>query len=200
MELTFHPLTPDRWPDLEALFGPRGSWGGCWCMWWRLTASAFERERGEGNRRALQAVVEEGRVPGILAYTNDRPVAWCSVAPRDEFPRLDRSPILGRVDDEPVWSVVCFYVARSARRQGVAQRLLEAAVAQARRQGATVVEGYPIEPRGNRHPAVSAWTGVPIMFERAGFREVLRRKATRPILRRVLEPKEGQTSPSASGT
>ena len=29
----FHPLTKDRWIDFEALFGARGAYGGCWCMW-----------------------------------------------------------------------------------------------------------------------------------------------------------------------
>lgn len=185
-EVSYRPLTPDRWDDFERVMGPNGAWGGCWCMWWRLSAAEFERTRGEEARRSMKAIVDAGRVPGILAYVDGEPVGWCSVAPRDEFPRLNRSPLLKPVDDAPVRSIVCFYVPRKRRGQGLAQGLLEAAVAHAQHQGASVVEGYPIEPRGDRHPAVAAWTGVPVMFERAGFREVLRRKPTRPIVRKAL--------------
>ncbi|MDQ3931962.1 MAG: GNAT family N-acetyltransferase, partial [Actinomycetota bacterium] len=110
--LQIRPLTPHRWGDLEALFGPRGAVAGCWCMWWRQTAREFEQYAGEANRQALRSIVEEGQVPGLLAYRDGRTVGWVSVAPRKEFGRLDRSPTLGRVDETPVWSVACFYVVR----------------------------------------------------------------------------------------
>ena len=106
----FHRLTPERWTDFEELFGERGAAGGCWCMWWRLTQREFDAQKGEGNRRAMKAIVDSGRVPGVLAYHEGQPVGWCSVAPREEFPRLGRSRILKPVDDEPVWSVVCFFI------------------------------------------------------------------------------------------
>ncbi len=120
-DLTFHPLVPERWADLERLFGERGACGGCWCMWWRLPRSEFTRRKGEGNRRALRRIVGAGRVSGILAYAGGEPVGWCSVAPRDDFPVLDRSHTLKHVDECPVWSVVCLFVARPYRRRGVCQ-------------------------------------------------------------------------------
>ena len=120
----FYRLTPQRWADFEELFGPRGATGGCWCMWWRLTARDFDAQKGEANRRSMQAIVGSGHVPGILAYHEGHLVGWCSVAPREEFPRLGRSRILKPVDDEPVWSMVCFFIAKSYRRKGVARRLL----------------------------------------------------------------------------
>ncbi len=64
--MEFKPLTPNNWDDFEDLMGPRGAYGGCWCMWWRLTRKVFEQQQGEGNRRAMQAIVASGRVPGIL--------------------------------------------------------------------------------------------------------------------------------------
>jgi len=70
----FHRLTPERWADFEKLFGPRGATGGCWCMWWRLTGREFDAQKGEGNRRAMKAIVDSGRVPGILAYHEGHPV------------------------------------------------------------------------------------------------------------------------------
>ncbi len=179
----YHPLTPERWGDLETLFGKSGAWGGCWCMWWRLSVAAFEKQRGAQNKIAMRDIVDEGRVPGILLYKDGTPVGWCSIASRDEFPRLNRSPLLKPVDEEPVLSIVCFYVPRAIRRQGIAGRLLDAALAYARAQGAQIVEGYPLDTDRKDYPAPSAWIGFLPTFEAAGFDEVLRRKATRPIVR-----------------
>src|SRR6266700_1605958 len=36
MSLDVFPLTPDRWPAFEDLFGRVGASNGCWCMYWRL--------------------------------------------------------------------------------------------------------------------------------------------------------------------
>lgn len=108
-----------------------------------------------------------------------------SVAPRDEFGRLDRSPVLGRVDDRPVWSVVCFYIPRQHRRGGVGEALLRAAVDHAASRGAGIVEGYPVATADGKVPGASIYTGVVSMFRRAGFREVERRSEKRPIMRWV---------------
>src|SRR4030066_977603 len=96
---TLHPLTPERWSDFEELFGPRGACGGCWCMYGRLSRRQYNEQHGELNRRNIKALVESGNIPGILAYSADEPVGWCSVAPREEFPPLGRSRILKPVDE-----------------------------------------------------------------------------------------------------
>ncbi|MFH0931574.1 MAG: GNAT family N-acetyltransferase, partial [Candidatus Zixiibacteriota bacterium] len=115
-DLKFNTVTPKRWKDLENLFGERGACGGCWCMWWRLSRSQFNKQKGEGNRKALKKIVDSGEIPGILAYADGKPIGWCSVAPREGFPVLERSRILKRIDEKPVWSVVCFFVAKPFRR------------------------------------------------------------------------------------
>jgi GNAT superfamily N-acetyltransferase len=181
--LTFHPLTPARWDDFERLFGERGACGGCWCMWWRLKRSQFEKKKGAGNKRAMKAMVRNGEVPGILAYAGKEPIGWCAVAPREDYGTLERSRILKPVDDQPVWSVVCFFVERAHRGSGVSVELLKAAVAHAERHGAQIVEGYPVEPKQDRMPDAFAWFGLASAFERAGFEEVARRSPTRPIMR-----------------
>ena len=182
----FHPLTPDRWRDFETLFGPKGACGGCWCMWWRLTRSEFERQKGEDNRQAMKAIVESGEVPGILAYAEGKPVGWCSVAPREVFGALQRSRILKRVDDQLVWSVVCFFIAKGYRRKGLTVALLQAAVEYAAACGAKIVEGYPVEPKKADAPAVFMYTGIASAFRKARFVEVARRSETRPIMRRII--------------
>ncbi len=155
-------------------------------MWWRLRRSVYDRQRGAGNKRALQRLVIHGTVPGLLAYAGREPVGWISLAPRQQFPVLNRSRVLAPVDEKLVWSVVCFFIAKGWRGKGVATKLLQEAVKFARRRGAKIVEGYPVAPRKGRLPDAFLWTGLPPIFESAGFVEVARRSPTRPILRRSV--------------
>jgi GNAT superfamily N-acetyltransferase len=186
-DLKFHPVTPERWEDLEDLFGQRGACGGCWCMWWRLTQTEFNRRKGQGNKQAMKKIVRSGQIPGILAYAGGQPVGWCSIGPREVYPRLERSRILQRVDERPVWSVVCFFVAKPYRRKGVTAKLLSAAVEYARKKGAEIVEGYPVEPKKKQAPDVFLYNGLASAFRQAGFQEVARRSETRPIMRYSLQ-------------
>lgn len=181
--LEFHPLTTERWKDLEALFGKRGACGGCWCMWWRLKRSQFEKQKGQENKKTFKKIVDSGEIPGLLAFTNGQPIAWCSVAPRETYPVLERSRILKRIDNKAVWSVVCFFVAKPFRHKGVTLKLLKAAVKYAKECNAKIVEGYPVEPKKTSMPDVFAFTGLAATFHKAGFVEVLRRSETRPIMR-----------------
>ena len=180
--LSFAPATPDRWGDLEKLFGKRGACGGCWCMFWRLSNAEFRARVGDKNRRAMQCIVERGAVPGIIAYDSGQPVGWCSVAPRQDFVRLETHRTLKRIDDQPVWSVVCLFVAKPYRKQGMSSELLKAAVAFARKQGGRIVEGYPTEP-GQKLADPFLYTGTVVAFRKAGFVEVARPSRTRAIMR-----------------
>jgi len=194
-DLQIVPLTPERVPDLATLFGQGGDPKWCWCAWYRLRNADFRTATAETNRavleRAAEATAADGRAPGLIAYRNGEPIGWVSVGPRDDYPRLQHSRVLGPVDDRPVWSVVCFVVAGSARGQGVARALLGAAVVYARDHGATLLEAYPADTGGQRVPAAHAFKGTVPMFEGAGFEVVERRQtnrtsAPRPIVRREL--------------
>ncbi|MFH1068780.1 MAG: GNAT family N-acetyltransferase [Candidatus Glassbacteria bacterium] len=179
----FLPLTPERWPDFERLFGPKGACAGCWCRWWRTTAREFEKNKGEGNRRAMKELVEAGVVPGVLAYDEGRPVGWCSVGPREDFVRFAGSRTLKPLDDTPVWCIVCLFIEKGWRRQGLSVELIHSAVRFARSRGARVVEGYPSVPRSGRSPDTFVYMGLPQMFSRAGFREAARPTQARSIMR-----------------
>lgn len=183
----FHPLTPARWQDLENLFGERGACGGCWCMSWRLKRSEFTRQKGSKNKVALKKIVESGEVPGILAYLEGKPIAWCSVGPRERFPALERSRVLKRIDDRPVWSMVCLFIAKEFRHKGISVEMLKAVVDFAKKNGAKIVEGYPVEPKKGKWPDAFAWTGVASAFKKAGFKEVHRGSPSRPIMRYFIK-------------
>jgi GNAT superfamily N-acetyltransferase len=148
-QLEVRPLTPERWADLEDLFGPKGAIAGCWCMWWRQSGAEHDRAGNDGNRAALRRLTDAG-TPGLLGYVDGEPVGWCSFGRREEFGRLNRSPKLKAVDSEPVWSIVCFYVRPGQRAAGVASALLDAAVEHVRDLGARLVEAYPIDPAERR--------------------------------------------------
>lgn len=177
--MQFRPVTSERWDDFETLFGECGAYGGCWCMWWRTTRREFSRQQGEGNKRAMKQIVDSGKVPGLLAYEGETPIGWVSVAPREDYPSLNRSPNFKRVDDKPVWSIVCFYVDPAHRGKGVLTGLVAAAREYALSRGARIVEAYPREP-GRRISSELAYMGLAPVFEEAGFVEVLRRAAGPP--------------------
>jgi GNAT superfamily N-acetyltransferase len=193
--LEIHPLTAPRFRDLETLFnGPGGSQvRGCWCMFYRRsgpTAIPKGMSRPEHARCSLKALVEAGTVPGLIGYRDGEPVGWVSLGPREEFARLQRSPVMKSVDDKPVWSVVCFYTAKRVRGRRVAEAMLAAAIDFARACGAKLVEAYPVDRRA-RSADDSMWFGCKAMYDRAGFAEVARRKPTRPVMRKTLRPKRG---------
>ncbi|HEV8122090.1 MAG TPA: GNAT family N-acetyltransferase [Candidatus Polarisedimenticolia bacterium] len=196
IQVRFRPLTPARWADLERLFGPRGGCAGCWCMYPRLRHRDYVQGKGALNRRRLRTLVRCGEAHGVIAYVDGEPAAWCSFGPRDSFPTLSRSRVLAPLDDRPVWSIVCFFVARPFRRRGLSVPLLEAVAAQVRRRGASILEGYPHDPRHNALADAFAWNGILSSFARAGFEECARRSPGRPIVRRTL--KHGG-APRASG-
>lgn len=194
--LDIRPLTPERLPDLAALFGQGGDPKWCWCAYFRLRSVDFSTATTDSNRAVLEKATrglaaEEGRAPGLIAYRDGEAVGWVSLGPRDDYARLRHSKVLGPIDDRPVWSIVCFVVARRARRQGIAHALLDAAVDYARDHGATLLEAYPTETHGERIPAANAYKGTLAMFERAGFEVATRRRANRasperPIVRREM--------------
>lgn len=185
-EYRWHPLTPERWADFEQLFGRNGAYAGCWCMWFRQTGKEYEAGRGEPNRQAMCALVERGQVPGIILYRDGDPAGWVAVQPREALPRLERSRAAKRPDDTPVWSIVCFFVHRNHRGQGMTRRLLDAAIAHAAASGATLLEAYPKDLKELSPSTGAAYTGLLPVFLEAGFHEVARHAKGRPIVRLTL--------------
>lgn len=188
MKLTVHPLTPERWPDLEALFHAKGCSvaRGCWCMFYRQSGAREPLPSGttaaQANRAGLKKLVNAGNPPGLIGYRGKVPVGWVSLGPREDYAKLRRSPVMKPVDDKPVWSVICFVVPSEHRGQGVARALLDGAIAYAKKQGATLLEAYPVDKPGRSHDDFM-WFGAKSMYDDAGFEEVARRKPQRPVVR-----------------
>jgi len=184
----FHPATPERWPDLEGLFGKNGANAGCWCMFWRLDRAMFKKTKGEGNHQILRQIVEADEQPGILAYDGKQAVGWCGIAPREKLVALESSRILKRVDEQPVWSITCFFIMKEARRQGSMEGLIKAAVKHAKTNGAKIVEAYPIDMQspklsGQTFNSYSGYMGVASAFRALGFESVGQASETQLIMR-----------------
>jgi ribosomal protein S18 acetylase RimI-like enzyme len=186
MKFTTKPLTQDNWPDLEAIFNARGCSvaRNCWCMYYRKTGSEGwpTKEIAQRNRSRLKALADRGEQVGLIGYRDGVPVGWVSFGPREDFARLANSKVMGAVDDQPVWSIICFVVPSEYRKQGVAKQMLDAAVAFCRKKKVKLVEAYPVDKEG-RAADSSLWFGTKSMFDEAGFEEVARRKPERPVVR-----------------
>ncbi len=187
-ELSFHPVTFERWKDFEKLFGQRGACGGCWCMNWRLMKSQFDFQKGDKNKKAMKSLIKKGKIPGIIAYYNSEPVGWCSIEPREYFPRLALARTLRPVDDQPVWSITCLFIAKDCRKQNIAVNLVKAAVKYAKTQKANIVEAYPYDltDKDTPLPDPFVWTGLIQIYAKAGFKEAARYSKTRPIMRKYI--------------
>jgi ribosomal protein S18 acetylase RimI-like enzyme len=188
MKLSILPLTPERWPDLEALFNAKGCSvaRGCWCMYYRRSGAREPLPAGttaaQANRAGLKKLAHNETPPGLIGYRGKTPVGWVSLGPREGYAKLQRSPVMKPVDDKPVWSIVCFVVPSEHRGQGVARALLDGAIVYARKQGATLLEAYPVDKPGRSHDD-AMWFGAKSMYDDAGFEEVARRKPQRPVVR-----------------
>ena len=143
---------------------------------------------GETNRKAMKSLVDRGTVTGLIGYQDGSPVGWISLGPREDYAKLKRLPVMKPVDDMPVWSIVCFFVDARSRGSGVSEALLDVGIDYARSRGATSLEAYPVDKRERRNPDFM-WFGAKRMYDRAGFKEVARRKETRPVVRKSIRPR-----------
>jgi GNAT superfamily N-acetyltransferase len=179
------PATADRWPDVVTLLGGNGD-RGCWCQAPRGRAVGYRKSKPGARREALRTQLDEDPPAGMLAYVDGEVAGWCGFAPRPRLPRLERSRTIPKVDDKPVWSVLCFNVRVGYRRRGVAAALLDGVVDLARRSGAPGVEAYPIDPEGGRVDTSFGYVGVTPMFEKAGFHRVIETAAHSDRRPRIL--------------
>jgi GNAT superfamily N-acetyltransferase len=182
-KLDYRPVTAERLADLERFSAAHGKFRYCSCMRWRMASSEYGRSDREGRAAALAELVCQETPVGVLAYLQDEPVGWCSIAPRESYAALERYAALARPDDAPVWSLVCFFVDRHVRRRGVTLGLLQAAVKYAVAQGARIIEGYPVQPGSGLY----TYMGSPGIFEKAGFQDVTPAGRSRRIVRYVAE-------------
>jgi GNAT superfamily N-acetyltransferase len=192
IDLRFEPVTPGRWADFETLFGPRGAFCDCWCVALRLPYAVRTKMRPDERRAHIEARIAAGPPPGILAYAEDRPVAWVQVGPRHDVPQFNSPRTVSRPleDDDAldpsVWAVSCFFLAAPLRGKGLSHHLLRAAIDHAKQNGARYLEGCPID-HTKQSKSVTLCIGSTAIFDAAGFEPIARRKDGRPLMRLDLQ-------------
>jgi GNAT superfamily N-acetyltransferase len=183
-KLTFEPLTRANWDKFVKFFGEKGACGNCWCMYYRLSRADFNDGKMEdGNKKAMKEIVWDKKPAGILGLYEGEAVAWCAFAPREDFIRLEKSRVHKRFDRKMVWSIPCFFIDKSVRRNGVSVELLKGVIKYAERNEIEAIEAYPTIPTQEKLPDSFAWVGLYKSFERAGFEIVDRTSKNRPMVR-----------------
>jgi GNAT superfamily N-acetyltransferase len=181
------PVTKDNWNQFVELFGERGACANCWCMYYRLSKTDFNSGKlNNGNKNSMQAIIWNGKPAGLLGIFNEKPVAWCAFAPREDFIKLEKSRVHKRIDNKMVWSIPCFFIHKEYRNSGISGLLLQSAIEYAKSKEIKIIEAYPTIPTQEKLPDSFAWVGFYKTFERTGFKIVDRKSKNRPMVRYYL--------------
>jgi GNAT superfamily N-acetyltransferase len=169
------------WADAEKVFGTRGDPSTCWCQFFKVTNADWKQLDGPTCAALLGGQVQDARenpgkpTPGLIAYQDGEPVGWVAVEPRTSYPTALRGKVITggsseAANDGSVWAVVCFVVRVGFRRRGIAGALLAAAVVHARKCGARVLEGYPVDvDEREKVSSADLYHGTLTIFEAEGF-------------------------------
>src|SRR4029079_14436840 len=123
--ISVRPVSETLFDDVQTVIGARGQAARCQCQGYRLGWHVRHWDDVQGRRELLRDQVLEGH--GLVAYLDDEPVGWCSLAPRSDYPYLRQTTWKGRTedkDDASIWAVTCFVTRAGYRRQGVSRALV----------------------------------------------------------------------------
>lgn len=160
--------TPELWSKLEKLFGKSGAFWGCWCMYWRKSPKKFDSMKVSERKIELKITGKQYNT-GLIAFLEHEPVGWMGIGPKSELERLMKSRVIKSIDDQPVVSIVCFFVHKKYRGIGASTALVREIVKIADDRG-EVLESYPIDlKKGETVDVNGAYVGTRILFEKFGF-------------------------------
>jgi len=185
MALTVRPISEALFDDLQTVFGTKGQAAHCQCQGYRLNWYAQHSDNVAGRRELLRDQADEGH--GLLAYLDDEPVGWCSVAPRSDYGHLRQTTWKGRTEDRSdpsIWAVTCLVTRVGYRKLGVSRALVAATVPLAREGGARILEAYPMKPAPGKDVTWGEMhVGKLSSFLAAGFQVVHEPSLRRAVVR-----------------
>ncbi|KRF19981.1 GCN5 family acetyltransferase [Nocardioides sp. Soil797] len=188
MSITIRPA--HDFDDVATMLGPKNPTSSvCFCLSHRIPAKLNQSLVGPERGEFVRELCARDVAPGVLAHDGDTVVGWAAVAPRSELP-FARSTKIPHVDDQPAWSIWCIRVRPGHRKKGIARTLIPGAVDYAASQGAPVVEGYPVDNRGEKVDLTMAHVGTRALFEAAGFTMAAPTEATSAGFPRVIMRKD----------
>lgn len=179
--LEFRPVTKANVAAFETFFAAPGAPKYCWCMVWRRTWAEAKLRDGADRKRMMIERIAAGTPVGLLAYDGEEAVGWVSIAPRETHRDLGGPEAR---PGEAIWSIVCFFVPRKRRGVGLVRQLIAGAVARAKREGATVVEAYPVDEEAPSY----RFMGFTSVFAAAGFSDCGMAGTRRHVMRLELAP------------
>jgi len=182
-KLKFEPLSTSNWEKFEILMGEKGGCGNCWCMYFRLPYKTFQANKPDGNKKIMKQLVNKGMPQGLIASLNNEPVGWIAMAPREDYLKIENSRVFKRIDDNPVWSITCFFIRKEFRHKGLSLQLIKGAIGFARKKKIKTLEAYPAIPYAEKVPHPFLWVGVLSSFVKNGFKIVRQHSKSRAMVR-----------------
>lgn len=177
MTFKFRPIDTESWSDFEMLMESKGSPHNCWCTAWIDIEKKNKKPEKSEKKASIKKRIKNGTPIGLLAYSNNEPIGWCAVAPREAY-----KPLGGDETKDQVWSVVCFFIKRDFRGQSLTNLLLEEAIEYAKNHGAKYIEGYPVAPDSPSY----RFMGFKSTFKKANFKFIKNAGSRRNVMLREL--------------
>jgi GNAT superfamily N-acetyltransferase len=161
---TMKPENASDWFDFfdNRAFSDHPDWKGCYCTGPFTPRLKEYKSTNTIRKEYAKWLVEHDMMKGYLAYENGKVIGWCNVNMRSALPKYDDNS----KDSESVLSIACFMVEKEYRRKGIAQKLLDRIIKDAREQGIRVIEAYP---RKKAQTESGSFHGPYSMYEKNGF-------------------------------
>jgi GNAT superfamily N-acetyltransferase len=191
MRYTIRRLDTSTWAAFaELVERNNGIFGGCWCMGNHPEPS---RTSAAHNRAAKERRVHEGRAHAALVIDEDGSAqGWCQYGSPEELPGIKHRREYDKAAPPlPDWRIICFFVDKKHRGQGIARAALEGALGQIAQLGGGLVEAISEVTAGREAQGRFLFSATIELFEQNGFTRVRQVGKHAWIVSKVIEPVQG---------
>lgn len=176
-----------------AAFADNPKWAKCYCHYYHVSKSVrWPLVSAQRNREAMRARIEVGEMEGIVAYEGEAMIGWVNAQARHKLPhcfaRFGIAPTPLPCAPFEAAAIVCFVIAPSRRRRGIARLLLRSALEAFTARGFKLVEAYPFKS-GDSQLAADHYHGPLSLFLEAGF-SVFAEHKNMTVVRKLLAAPE----------
>lgn len=149
MDIEIKKLSPELINDYlyffdNLAFTDNPHWASCYCCFYHANCigDEWKKRTTQQNREMAVELISKDQMHGFLAYSEDKPVAWCHADTRSHLAQLND---LCNEEDKlyKVGSIVCFIVKPECRKKGIARKLLKHAISDFKDNNHNIIEAYP---------------------------------------------------------
>ena len=148
------------WNDM--VFSENPHWSKCYCYSYHFTGANEDWTR-EKNRSAVIELISEEKMKGFLAYDDHKAVGWCNANHKANYQSFRDVEI----SESEICAIVCFLISPGYRRQGIAQKLLEAVINEYTFMAYDYIEAYP---RKDNYSCERNYHGHSSLYEKYDFK------------------------------